>query len=139
MRQDGGRRTVRVGNLIQAELADIVRRQLDDTRLELVSFTGVEVTEDFRQARVFVSYFGPAETRNDVLLVLQKAAPFLRGLLGRRISLRRTPELSFEYDASVDRGLRIQALLAEAARTDGGEPEDATRADPGDEEDEPTR
>jgi ribosome-binding factor A len=110
-----------VGNLIREELAEMVRRELDDPRLDAVSFTGVEVTEDFRYARVHVSYFGPEAERGDVLEVLGRAAPYLRSLLGRRIRLRRTPELSFAYDASVDRGLRIQALLAEIAEEDPGE------------------
>ena len=101
-----GPRPLRVGDQIQAELADILGRRLKDPRLGFVTVTGVDVTPDLRTARVYVSVL-----QGEGLPVLERAKGFLRKELGRRIRLRHVPELVFVEDRSAERGRHMEDLL----------------------------
>ncbi|MFH1008660.1 MAG: 30S ribosome-binding factor RbfA [Candidatus Latescibacterota bacterium] len=105
------KRADRVNDLLQEEISLLIRK-LKDPRIGFVTITGVEVTQDLRYAKIFVSVMGDDETlRAQTLEGLHSAGGFLRRELGRLLTLRRIPELSFRYDDSVERGTRMDALL----------------------------
>ncbi|MCY3882910.1 MAG: 30S ribosome-binding factor RbfA [Chloroflexi bacterium] len=112
------RRTSRVSELLREEISDLVQRDLKDPRLEgaLLSITEVEVSADFRVAAVFVSHLGTAEEREDALAGLQSASSWLERELRRRLRMRRTPSLTFQFDPSIERGARLASTIAELAR-----------------------
>jgi ribosome-binding factor A len=105
------KRTERVADLIRRELADILLNKMRDPRLGFVSVTGVEVTGDLSSARVYLSSLAGSANSNELLAMLRKAAPFLRHELAPRLGLREVPNLAFTYDASIERGARVEELL----------------------------
>ncbi|MFQ5911641.1 MAG: 30S ribosome-binding factor RbfA [Nitrospinota bacterium] len=105
-------RVDRVSDQVRRELAEILRTEVKDPRIGLVSLTAVDVTPDLRQAKVFVSVYGTPDEQTSSLAGLQSASGFVRTLLGRRLRLKRTPELLFLLDDSIARGARIHAALA---------------------------
>ena len=107
------RRTSKVGEMIRDALVQVIRQDLKQGDLGLVSFTGVDVSPDLHFARVYVSGYDEAETKAQVKH-LQDAKGRIRGLLGKRIHLRYTPELDFKYDETAMRASRIEALLDRA-------------------------
>ena len=111
------RRTERVNDLLREEISSIVHRDLKDPRLGgLISITEVETSADFRHARVFVSVMGTDEERVASLKALNSAAGFMRReLRGRLQSLRYLPELTFRPDDSIERGMRLSALINQVA------------------------
>jgi ribosome-binding factor A len=110
------RRTERINELLREELSDLLRRQVKDPRLGgLVTVTEVDVSVDLRHARVFVSVMGSEEEREDAFRALETARSFLRRELGKRLSTRRTPDLSFRRDDSLERGAHLLSLIEEAA------------------------
>jgi ribosome-binding factor A len=100
-----------VGRQIQEELSDLIHRHVKDPRLGYVTVTDVQVTRDLKFARVYVSVMGDGQIRDTSLKTLQRAMPFLRKELGRRIRLRHVPELEFEQDQTLERASRIDRLL----------------------------
>jgi ribosome-binding factor A len=113
------RRAARVNTLLREEISAIVRRELRDPRVAGVTITGVEVTRDLRHARVYVSSLGNEQERESAVAGLNRAAPLVRGLLGRRVRLRNVPELEFRYDASIEHGLHIDELLRRIESEEG--------------------
>lgn len=107
-------RQLRVREAIRDEVADILRRELRDPRVGFTSVTDVEVSEDLRHARVYVSVLGGEEERRRTIEGLEQARGFIRASLGRRLRLRFVPELAFSLDRSLERGQRISGLLARA-------------------------
>ncbi|WP_026074104.1 30S ribosome-binding factor RbfA [Brevibacillus massiliensis] len=101
----------RVGEEIKKELSLILQRGMKDPRIGFVTVTGVEVTNDLQQAKVFVSVFGSPEQREASLAGLQKAKGYLRTEIGRRIQLRHVPDLIFKLDESIDYGNKIESIL----------------------------
>lgn len=91
---------------------------LNDPRIGLVTITGVETSADLRSARVFVSVLGSERRRSDSLAALQAAHGVLQGRIGRELRLKRTPQLAFEYDPSVERGVQMSRLIDELAPPD---------------------
>lgn len=115
----GSARALRVADQIQIELSDILRRRMKDPRLGFVTVTGVDVPADLRSARVFISALDE-DALAEALELLQGARGFLRSELGRRLTLRSTPELFFRPDRSAERGRRIEDLLREIQEEPGG-------------------
>jgi len=111
----------RVADQIQRELADIIRGELKDPRVGMITLTSVEVSPDLAHAKVFFTSLVDDAQRGDVLAGLRRASGFLRSELGRRIKVHVTPELHFVYDASVERGMRLSRLIDDAV---GGKPSD---------------
>jgi ribosome-binding factor A len=108
-------RSARIADQIQRELAEIVRTELRDPRVgSLVTLTGVELSRDKSHAKVFFTVLGAPSDVEDSLNGLQRAAGFIRSQLAHRLSTRSVPELHFEYDASVERGMRLSKLIDEA-------------------------
>ncbi|MFC7363790.1 MULTISPECIES: 30S ribosome-binding factor RbfA [Bhargavaea] len=106
-------RANRVAEQMKKEMGDIIGRKLKDPRIGFVTVTDVEVTGDLQQATVFISVLGDDRQKEDTLKGLTKAKGFIRSEIGNRIRLRKTPELLFEFDESVDYGNRIESLLRE--------------------------
>jgi ribosome-binding factor A len=104
-------RANRVGEQMKKELGDIIGRKIKDPRIGFVTVTDVEVTGDLQQAKVYISVLGDEEQRENTLKGLAKAKGFIRTEIGNRIRLRKTPEIIFEWDESIDYGNRIDTLL----------------------------
>lgn len=110
-----GARSARIADQIQRELAEILRTELRDPRVgALVTLTGVELSRDQSHAKVFFTVLGSPSDVEGVLHGLQRAAGFMRSQLAHRLSTRSVPELHFEYDESVERGVRLSKLIDEA-------------------------
>jgi len=105
----GERRPARVAHLVQAELARLLLREVKDPRLQHVTVTAVRMSSDIRVAHVYVRTLGSGDAA--VLDALRRAAPFLRGEIGRALGLRVTPELRFAYDTVPDDAQRLDELL----------------------------
>lgn len=105
-------RSNRVGEQMKKELSDIIGRKLKDPRIGFVTVTDVAVTGDLQQATVYISVLGDSKQREDTLKGLEKAKGFMRSEIGQRIRLRKTPELFFEFDESIDYGNRIETLIS---------------------------
>src|ERR687884_289406 len=92
--------------------------ELKDPRIGFVTVTGVETSPDLRHARVYVSVFGSDESRENSLAGLEAAHGVLQARLARELRLKRTPQLAFEYDPTVERGVRMTQLIDELAPND---------------------
>lgn len=106
-----GKRIDRVADLIRKEVAELFIRTLKDPRFERVTITRVNLTADYRLARVRFSVPGPSEEREKTLKGLNHARGYIRKELARRINLRHTPELQFEFDPSIEYGVRISQVF----------------------------
>jgi ribosome-binding factor A len=100
----------RVNESVRAVVADALG-ELKDPRIGMVTVTGVHVTPDLAEARIFVSVLGNEKKRRATLAGLDSARGVLQAKLGRQLSLRRTPMLTFTYDDSVERGVRMTKLI----------------------------
>ena len=107
-------RTLRIAEQIQRELAGLIRLELKDPRVGMVTLTDVEVTADYAHAKVFFTTLGASDQIEAASAGLNHAAGFLRHELGQRIKLRSIPQLHFIYDESVERGVRLSRLIDEA-------------------------
>ena len=107
-------RTLRIAEQIQRELADLIRLEVKDPRVGMVTLTDVEVSPDYSHAKVFFTTLAPLEQVAETTAGLKRAAGFLRRELSRRIKLRSVPELHFVYDESVERGIRLSQLIDRA-------------------------
>lgn len=108
-----GRRVDRVASLIRREVSDLLRGGIgEEGALQgMVSVTDVQVAGDLQHCKVFVSVFGSEEERQRTMAALKSATPRLRGQLGRRLQMRRTPELVFQLDRGLERGASVLGLL----------------------------
>ena len=113
----------RVDEAMRAVLSDAISKDLQDPRVGFVTVTGVKTSPDLRHARVYVSVLGDAAEREASLEGLQAAHGFLQGRVSHSLRLKHTPALTFDYDESVDRGMRITELLNETRRAEDGEDE----------------
>jgi ribosome-binding factor A len=104
----------RVNEAIRQVLSEAVPT-LKDPRIGFVTVTGVETTSDLEYATVWISVFGSEGDRQGTLDALSGAAGVLQGRLNRELHLRRTPQLSFAYDQSVERGVRMTKLIDDLA------------------------
>ncbi len=117
-------RSNRVGEQMKKELSEIIGRKLKDPRIGFVTVTDVAVTGDLQQATVYISVLGDSKQREDTLKGLEKAKGFMRSEIGQRIRLRKTPELFFEFDESIDYGNRIETLISQIHAEDKPAKED---------------
>lgn len=109
-------RASRVGEEIKKVLSQLIQQELKDPRIGFLTITGVDVTGDLSQAKVYLSVMGTEEQKNDTLKALAKANGFLRTEIGKQIRLRKVPELLFKTDVSIDYGARIENLLHQIQR-----------------------
>ena len=109
----------RVADQIQRELSDLLRSEVRDPRVGMITLTGVEVSPDLEHAKVYYMTLAEGYERKLVAAGLKRAAGYLRSLLGERIKVHATPDLRFIFDESVERGTRLGRLIDEAV---GGKP-----------------
>lgn len=112
------KRAERVGDQIRIEIADILARRIRDPRIGFVTVTAVEVTDDLRHAKIFISLLNGKAQQSKTLQGLSKASGFIRTELGKRLRLKFLPELSFHLDQSGQKAAHILKLLEEIKRTD---------------------
>jgi ribosome-binding factor A len=106
-------RSNRIGEQMKKELGDIIGRKLKDPRVGFVTVTAVDVTGDLQQATVFITVLGDEEQKAATLSALMKATGFIRSEIGKRVRLRKTPELFFQFDESIAYGNKIERLLGD--------------------------
>ena len=121
----------RVADQIQRELSDIVRTELKDPRVGMITLTGVEVSPDLAHAKVFFTSLAGENDRDATLSGLKRAAGFVRSMLGARLEIRSVPELHFVYDASVESGIRLTRLIEDAVASDAARKAPRRRRRPG--------
>ncbi|WP_249975240.1 30S ribosome-binding factor RbfA [Vreelandella olivaria] len=114
------KRTDRVADQLQKELAVLIQREVKDPRLGMVTVSGATVSRDLGYADIYVTLLGEQDPERikENLQVLKRAAGFLRSQIAKRIKLRHVPELRFHYDESVVRGQHLSSLIDEAVSTD---------------------
>ena len=103
--------------MLQAEIADLLLRQLKDPRLSMATISRVDVSPDLREARIYVSRVGSEDEQKETMAGFDRAVGFIRGQLGRRLKLRHTPTLTFLLDTAIADGVRISRLLHDLTST----------------------
>ena len=111
-------RSRRIAEQVQRELSNIIRLELKDPRVGMITIVDVEVSTDQSHARVYFTSLGDQAGIDDATAGLQHAAGFLRSQLAYRMKLRIVPQLQFKYDESVERGMRISQLIDAAVAQD---------------------
>ena len=111
-------RDVRVGWEVKRILSDLVRDLKDPRKPSMLSITDVKVTKDFSHANVYFSVYGSEEEKENGLLVLESSKGFLRRELGKKIRLRKVPELHMLADNSIEQGFAMDALIDKVISND---------------------
>jgi ribosome-binding factor A len=109
----------RVDEAVRAVLSDAISKDLQDPRVGFVTVTAVKTSPDLRHARVYVSVLGDERVRSETLSGLRSAHGFLQARVAAELTLKHTPLLTFEYDESIDRGMRISQLIEQGPDADG--------------------
>ena len=104
-------RANRVAEQIKKEIGMIVGTQLKNPKIGFVTITDVEITNDLQEATIFVSVLGTDYEKRQTLEGLRESKGFLRSEIGKKIRLRKVPEIEFEFDYSIEYGDRIEQLL----------------------------
>jgi len=111
-------RTERVGSQMQRELSVLVRDELKDPRLGMVTIQEVRVVRDFSHAKVYFTAMGGEIDHAEITKIMNKSTSFLRHELGHRMKLRTIPQLKFVYDDSIENGSHLSAMIDEAVEID---------------------
>lgn len=111
-------RALRVGEQIRREIAQLIQQEIKDPRVGMVTVTAVDVSADMSHAKVHVTLLDDDHDVGECIKVLNRAAAFLRRAIGQRMQLRVVPTLRFHYDASVEHGTALSALIDSAVATD---------------------
>ena len=113
------RRTERVSSIIQQEISELLREQINDPRLtNFISITKVSTSPDLGHAKVFISTLGDEVNKSDILQGFAAASGFIRRQLANRLKLRHMPELSFHLDDSIERGADVLRLIEQVTSSD---------------------
>ena len=111
-------RNRKIADAIQRELSELIRLEMRDPRVTMVTLTDVEVARDNAHAKVFFTTLGNDAQLESCQHGLQSAAGFLRSLLAHRLTIRTVPQLHFEIDVSIERGVRLSKLIDDAVADD---------------------
>ena len=114
MKKAGFQRSDRVAEQVRRDLADLIRSELKDPRVGMISLTAVELTPDYAHAKIFFTTLAD-EHLDEVERGLKRASGFLRHELGRRIHIHTLPELHFVYDNSISHGISLSHLIDQAS------------------------
>jgi len=106
-----GSRPDRVGDQLRAEIADLITREVHDPGIGFLTITRVKVTPDLQQARVLYTTIGDDKAKAETGKALERAKPFLRRQIGRRLRLKHVPALEFFYDESIEQQDRIERIM----------------------------
>ncbi|HEY9700131.1 MAG TPA: 30S ribosome-binding factor RbfA [Trichocoleus sp.] len=122
------RRVVRVAELIKREVSQLLFNGIKDDRVGrgMVSVTDVDVSGDLQHAKVFVSVYGSDDVRAAAMAGLKSATGYVRSELGHRVRLRRTPEIQFVEDRSIERGTQVLSLINRLSQERKPDPEEET-------------
>lgn len=112
------KRSQRVGELIHEEISNLLLLEIKDPRIGFVTITRVELSDDLKNAKIFVSVMADEKGKEKALQGLTNASGFMRKELGRKLRLKLVPELIFKIDNSLDYSLKIQKALLEISETD---------------------
>ena len=107
------RRNDRVRAAMRQEISNMLQRDLKDPRLGFATVTDVRVSGDLQHVQVYVSILGDDVSRQQTMEALESARGYVRSEIGRRVQLRLTPEITFAYDDSIERGARLLRLISE--------------------------
>jgi ribosome-binding factor A len=118
-----GARMRRVNEVLREVVGSAIADDLEDPRIGFVTVTAVETSPDLRSAKVYVSVLGDATERDDTLTALSSSHGVLQSRIAAETRMKRTPTLTFHYDDTIAKGVRISSLLDEVADPDGGEEE----------------
>ena len=106
------RRVQRLNNLIRQEISELLQRQVKDPRLgSFIAITEVSISSDLRFAKIFVSHIGNEVEKQETMNALASASGFFRRELAQRLRIRRIPELSFQWDDTIERGAHLLELI----------------------------
>ena len=125
------RRPEQLAEVIREEVSQIVGYELEDPRVERVTVTDVRVSENLRDASVYVTAEGTEAEKAEAMKALQKAAPYVRRQLGQALNLKYTPELHFVRDTVEESATRVEALLSEIRTESQAAPAPSPTADAG--------
>ena len=114
MKKKSGR-PQKLGDLIQREVSDLIRLEVRDPRVGMITITSVDVSPDMTHAKIFFTVL-EKDKLQDTLAGLKRSAGFLRAQLAKRVQMYTTPELRFVYDESVERGDRLSRLIDAALK-----------------------
>ena len=117
-------RARRIADQIQRELPELIRQEVKDPRVGMLTITEVEVNRDMEFAKVYFTTLGDDKAHEACLQGLQRASGFLRSQLSHRMQLRVVPRLSFVYDRSVERGMALTQLIETAVAEDAKHPKE---------------
>jgi ribosome-binding factor A len=109
-------RSDRLAHELKVQISLILSREMRDPRIGLTTVTDARVSPDLRYARIFVSVFGSPDDQKQALAALNQGAAFVRRLLSSRLRLRHSPEVTFEFDQSVQHGARMEEILNEVKK-----------------------
>ncbi len=123
MKKKGFQRSERVAEQVRRDLAELIRTELKDPRVGMISLTDVELTPDYAHAKVFFTTLN-SEHLDEIQRGLKRASGFLRRELGRRIHIHTLPELHFVYDSSLERGSSLSQLIDQANTISDQTPEE---------------
>ena len=123
MKKAGFQRSDRVAEQVRRDLADLIRSELKDPRVGMISLTAVELTPDYAHAKIFFSTLND-DHLEEIERGLKRAAGFLRRELGRRIHIHTLPELHFVYDRSIEHGISLSRLIDQANALSDRTPEE---------------
>jgi ribosome-binding factor A len=105
------KRVDRISHLIKREVADMLRREVKDPRIGMVSITEVNLSKDLRYAHIYYSVIGEEKAVSDSTVGLKKATGFIQRQLGHRLCLRYTPIIDFRFDSSLEQGSRMEQII----------------------------
>ena len=104
-------RTNRVAEQMKKEIGEIINQKLKDPRVGFVTVTDLDLTNDLQHATVYISVLGNETEKEESLIGLSKASGFIRSEIGKRIRLRKVPEVLFKFDEAHEHGNRIESIL----------------------------
>jgi ribosome-binding factor A len=129
-------RPTRVGEQIREDLTELLAREVHDPGIGFLTITRVQVTSDLQIARIYYTTLGDAPARKETSRALERATPFLRRHLGRRLRLKRVPDIQFQFDENVERLDRVERILQELkSEREGGETTPGDQGTPHNEQD----
>ena len=125
------KRTDRVAEQLQRELAQIIQQEIKDPRLGMVTVCKVDLSRDLHYATVYVTFLGIEETKpatQAAVDILNEAVAYIRSSLGKRMRMRAVPHVKFLFDESISRGRDLSILISQARGTDSNEDLDSTES-----------
>jgi ribosome-binding factor A len=123
-------RSDRLAHELKNEVSNLIAREMRDPRVGFATVTEAKVSPDLSHARIYVSVLGSTEEQRTTLAALNRASGFLRRALGTRLKLRKSPQITFTLDQTIERGARMSQIIAQVAGEDPAAEAPAEDAEP---------